>query len=185
VKTKEHLVSFIDNRSKVLEIGCGNGDVAILCAKKGADVLALDVSGNMIHNAKKLAEENQIENVRFIQENIMDFNTDNKFDCVILCYFLNVLPDERSVIGLLEKIRPYLKPGGRIIIADELEPRNIILNKLVNLFRFPVFLFFKLKAGVEHHKIHDLNRILKKMGFRIVDEKRFLFQYCSVIIAKV
>jgi ubiquinone/menaquinone biosynthesis C-methylase UbiE len=179
------LINIIPNKSSVLEIGCGNGEVAVSCAKRGANIKALDISKNMIDNAKRLAKENNIENILFIQKDFQDFEIEDKFDFVILCYFLNVFPDEKSIENVFEKIKGLLKPNGHLLIADELQPQNFILSKLVNLLRYPVFYYFQIKAGVEHHKIHDLPKILKKKGYELVDEKRFLFQYCSVIIAKV
>jgi ubiquinone/menaquinone biosynthesis C-methylase UbiE len=185
VLSKKFLTNHIRSNSSVLEIGCGNGDVAIQCAKKGANVTAIDISENMIENAKQNAKKNNVEGIKFFQKDVNKLEIDGKFDVIILCYFFNIFPDEKSVGMVIEKVKPYLKSNGYILIADELKPNNLVLSSLVNFSRIPVFIFFRIKTGMMHHKIHDLKKILEKSNFQILEEKRFLFQYCSVIVAKV
>jgi ubiquinone/menaquinone biosynthesis C-methylase UbiE len=185
VESKNYLVDTVKVNKSVLDIGCGNGDFAISCAKKASNVVGLDVSIKMIRNAKKAAADNKLTNVNFQIEDFFSFEIDKKFDYVTLVYFLNIFQDENTVEDVLKKVKSFLRPGGHILIADELEPRNKVLSYLVNMFRLPLFNFFYVTTGLKYHKIHDLKKILKKLDIRIIDEKRFLFQYCSVLIGKV
>ncbi len=185
VKTKKYLLEKIDKNRSVLDIGCGNGDFAISCAKKVSKVIGLDVSKKMIENAKKNAKRNNIKNVTFYQEDLFSFDLEEKFDYVTLVYFLNVFPDEDSVETVLKKAISHLKPGGYLLIADELKPANAVLSGLISLFRMPVFTFFYLTTGLRYHKIHDLEKLLTRSGIQMIEEKRFLFQYCSVLVGKV
>ena len=73
VKTKNYLVDKIKLNKTVLDIGCGNGDFAILCAKKASNVVGLDVSIKMIRNAKKAAVDNKLKNVNFLTEDFFSF----------------------------------------------------------------------------------------------------------------
>jgi ubiquinone/menaquinone biosynthesis C-methylase UbiE len=185
VKTKEYLINRIKAQSTALEIGCGNGGLAISCAGKCAYVLGLDVSKNMIENAKKLVVKRHIDGIEFIQKDLYSFNSKKKFDYIILAYFLNIFPDEKTVEKVISKAKSFLKPGGVILIADELEPSNTILSMIVRALRVPVFNFFYLTTGLKYHKIHDLEKVLENAGIEIIEKKRFLFQYCSVLIGKV
>jgi ubiquinone/menaquinone biosynthesis C-methylase UbiE len=185
VKSKKYLLNFVEKQKSVLDIGCGNGDFAIACGKKASKVIGLDVSKNMIKNAKKNAAKNNLKNVKFSNHDFFSFESDEQFDFVSLVYFLNVFPDEESVELVLNKAKLHLKPGGYILIADELEPINAILHHLVRSLRIPIFLFFYLTTGLKYHKIHDLKKILERLNINIIEEKRFLFQYCSVLIGKV
>jgi ubiquinone/menaquinone biosynthesis C-methylase UbiE len=183
--TKAYLVEFVENERSVLEIGCGNGDMGISIAKKGLRVTGLDISKNMIRNAQRKSINNGLTNIRFEQTDFLSYDTDEKFDYVILPYFLNIFPDEEVVKRILKKAISYMKPGGYILIADELNPNNLILSIIVNILRIPIFLFFQITTGMKYHRIHDLEKILATLNMEIIEEKRFLFQYCSVIVGKV
>jgi len=51
--------SKINSNSKILDLGCGNGEVTIQIAKKfGCEITGIDLSGVRIENAKKKLEEN-------------------------------------------------------------------------------------------------------------------------------
>jgi len=46
---KQDIVNeFIAKDDKVLELGCGTGSLAILCARKGAEVTGIDLSPKML-----------------------------------------------------------------------------------------------------------------------------------------
>ncbi len=68
-----------------LDIATGTGFTAIELAKHIKRVIAIDITDNMINEAKKLANQNSLDNIGFINENAehMEFN-DSYFD-VITC----------------------------------------------------------------------------------------------------
>lgn len=185
VKTKKYLLKKIKRNRKVLVVACGNGNLAISAQKKGCEVVGLDISRKMINNAKKAAKKNNVRGVKFIQKDFLSFDTDEKFDYVVLAYFLNIFPDEKFVKIILKKAKSHLKPEGYFIIADEMDPKNPLLSFIVNAFRIPVFQFFRITLGIRHHKIHNIPRVMKRLNIKLIEEKRFLFQYCSVIVGKV
>jgi 2-polyprenyl-3-methyl-5-hydroxy-6-metoxy-1,4-benzoquinol methylase len=185
VKSKEYLVGLVRPDTSALELGCGNGILGISLAKKGLSVTGLDLSKKMITNAKKRSKEEGLTNIRFEVTDLLSYDTDEKFDYVVLPYILNVFPDEQSVSEVVKKAISHLKPGGHLLIADEMRPKNALLSICVNILRIPVFMFFMITTGMSYHKIHDLKNIMEKLNIEIIEEKRFLFQYCSVIVGKV
>jgi release factor glutamine methyltransferase len=77
----EALYQYNLKNKKVLEIGTGSGIVAIYCSKKGAHVVATDISSK----ALKLAEENAKLNsakIKFLRSNLFD-KIEGKFDLII------------------------------------------------------------------------------------------------------
>lgn len=185
VRTKEYLLKKIKRNRKVLVVACGDGNLAISARKKGCEVVGLDISKKMIENAKKAAKKNNVRGVKFIQKDFLSFDTDEKFDYVVLAYFLNIFPDEKFVKIILKKAKSHLKSEGYFLIADEMDPKNPLLSFIVNAFRIPVFQFFRITLGIRHHKIHNIPRVMKRLNIKLIEEKRFLFQYCSVIVGKV
>src|SRR5687768_13966 len=50
---------------KVLDLGCGDGTTAIPAAKRGADVLGVDIASNLVAAGNKRARELELANCRF------------------------------------------------------------------------------------------------------------------------
>ncbi len=98
--------NMISPESRVLDIGCGNGD--LLAALKPEYGVGVDLSSEMIALAKERHPE-----LSFINQNAEDFNTNEKFNFIILSDILNEAWD---VQGLLEHLKPMLFDNGRILI---------------------------------------------------------------------
>ncbi|MEO7674645.1 MAG: class I SAM-dependent methyltransferase [Pyrinomonadaceae bacterium] len=49
---------------KVLDVACGNGNLAVCAAQKGADVTGIDIAENLIQSARKRAKASGL-NIRF------------------------------------------------------------------------------------------------------------------------
>ena len=48
--------------SKILDLGCGNGRIAVNLAKLGYDVIGIDISPLLVSDAKKKAAEHGVQN---------------------------------------------------------------------------------------------------------------------------
>ena len=57
---------------KVLDLGCGDGTTAIPEAKRGADVLGVDIAGNLVAAGNKRAKELGLANCRFQEGDASD-----------------------------------------------------------------------------------------------------------------
>jgi SAM-dependent methyltransferase len=96
--------------SRVLEIGCGTGMFTAAFAESGAEIIAVDLSPDLLARA---AERN-LARVRFVEKNFEDCDVDGPFDAVIGSSVLHHLDLERA----LPKIHSLLKPGGRLCFAE-------------------------------------------------------------------
>ena len=180
-KTKDHVLSILRPDRTILEVGCGNGRFSVACAKRANHIVSVDLSSTMIANAQSLARKENIQNIEFHAMNFLEYNTDELFDYVIIPYLCNVLPDENHVSHLLRHALQFLRPGGEIIIVDEMEPSHWFLRRMIHAARIPVIAFFKITTHIKFHPIHDLEMILTSLDLEIIEKKQFLFQYCSVL----
>src|SRR5581483_4148797 len=57
---------------KVLDLGCGDGTTAIPAAKRGADVLGVDISSPLVAAGNKRAKELGLANCRFQEGDASD-----------------------------------------------------------------------------------------------------------------
>ena len=100
---------------RVLDVGCGDGEFAIELGKRGAKVVGIDASADMIaaakartklHNADITFEVAEAEHLPFSAE---------QFDLVtaitILCFVDDAAP-------VFQEIARVLRPGGRLIIGE-------------------------------------------------------------------
>src|ERR1051326_760837 len=69
----------------VLDVGCGDGTTAIPEAKRGADVLGVDIASNLVEAGNRRASEMGLKNVRFQQGDACDIAgvPDKSFDLVV------------------------------------------------------------------------------------------------------
>ena len=96
-----------------LEIGCGLGAFSRLLAERSEQVLALDLSPQMIRVAKERSE--QYPNINFeVADAITREFRDEEFDCIVSIATLHHLPIET----MMRKIKRILKVGGTFIVLD-------------------------------------------------------------------
>ena len=98
----------------VVDLGTGSGVLAMLAARQGAKVYAIDHS-DFIHLAEENARRNKIDGIRFIRANSKNFAPPEKADLLLHEQIGDNLFDENMVENLLDLKRRILKPGGKIL----------------------------------------------------------------------
>jgi len=108
----EMLCFALKHEQKVLEIGCGTGYFTKELVKSGANIIAIDISHDLIEEAKKTIKA---ENVYFKVENAykMSFE-DNTFDVVMGSSVLHHLDINHAI----KEIYRVLKKGGAIYFTE-------------------------------------------------------------------
>ena len=107
----------IDATGTVLEVGCGVGYTACQIATRyGAQVVGIDLSENMIANARKWAQELNLDHiVEFRVEDVTRLPFDDaSFDVVIMESFLNILGEKELIKAALHEISRVTRPDGRM-----------------------------------------------------------------------
>jgi SAM-dependent methyltransferase len=101
--------------TKIADFGCGPGLYAARLAKRGANVTGIDFSKRSIEYARDVAAREQL-NVSYVNQNYLEFETEDRFNLVlmIMCDFCALSPKQRK--GLLSKFHKILKPGGSILL---------------------------------------------------------------------
>lgn len=99
---------------RVLDVAAGTGALAIPAARSGAEVLAVDISPEMVRRleARALAEELPTLHARVDDGQQLDVE-DDAFDAVVSMNGISVLPDLHS--GLREAVR-VTRPGGQVLL---------------------------------------------------------------------
>lgn len=127
---------------RVVDLGAGTGFLALALAANVNEVVAVDLSQNMLDALAKEAADTGVGNVTCETADLatLDF-APNSIDLIVSCYALHHL-DDRAKAALLVRARQWLRPGGRIVIADMMfgrggsaQDRRILRQKVVALLR--------------------------------------------------
>ncbi len=101
-----------DFSGRLLEVPVGTGVLTMPLYKnlKGADIVCLDYSPEMMSRAENRAEEANIHNIRFIEGDVGNLPFDNEsFDTVLSLNGFHVFPDKDAAYSETHRV---LKKGG-------------------------------------------------------------------------
>src|SRR6266567_3129904 len=102
---------------KVLDLGCGDGTTAIPEAKLGADVLGVDIAGNLVEAGKLRAKTEGLTNCTFREGDATDLHelNDHSFDLVVSIFGAMFAPKPLEVAKEMVRVT---RPGGRIVLGN-------------------------------------------------------------------
>lgn len=112
--------------ARVLDVGCGAGHVSFQVASHAAEVIAYDLSQQMLDVVASAAAERGLDNVRTEcgKAESLPF-ADEQFDCVFSRYSAH---HWRDVGQALREVRRVLKPGGVAAFIDVAAPELPLLD---------------------------------------------------------
>ncbi|MCK4565972.1 MAG: 50S ribosomal protein L11 methyltransferase [Candidatus Thorarchaeota archaeon] len=126
-KFRQAITKIVKSDHQVIDLGTGSGILAILAARQGARVTAIDANSESLKYARAAAEQNGVvENIEFVHTHFSDFEPEEKAD-VVLCEMLS------SIMLIEQQI-----PASRYAVKHLLKPNGIILPQQVKLFVIPV-----------------------------------------------
>jgi len=109
----------VDERTRVLDVGCGIGRWSRLLATRGAHVCGIDLSPTMIAQARRRAEKQGFsQRCHFSVADLTAFNLGQKFDLVLAVTVLQHIVDPAALKGALSAMAGHLAPGGRIVLLE-------------------------------------------------------------------
>lgn len=185
--------AFATERPKVLDLGCGYGDVTaeVLKMKPEASVCLVDFSDEMIRLSSERFKNNP--KIRIIKHDLNNGITDTavgkEFDVVVSCFALHHI-ELTYRVKLYSEIKKALKQDGLFINGDRFKEDSPIIDEWIfnNWISYMVQQIRKKlgkektldevrrtqnvsdrKLGDKPGTIWDMRRDLKKAGFRYVD----------------
>jgi trans-aconitate 2-methyltransferase len=151
---------------QILDIGCGDGRVTALLAKRTPDgsVLGIDISQSMIEFASSHYPKAEYPNLAFRRQDAAEISFENQFDRVVSFSTLHwVLDQERA----LKAIHRALVPGGTICIHTYGKgPMNVtdIGDQLVRTEKWASHFPSYFKQRV-FFTLQEYQTLLEKVGF--------------------
>lgn len=101
---------------RVLDVGCGGGILADAMARKGAEVLGIDLATKSLRVAQLHALEAQTPNVRYqeISAEALAEQEPGSFDVVTCMEMMEHVPDPASIVRACAQL---VKPGGWVFFS--------------------------------------------------------------------
>jgi ubiquinone/menaquinone biosynthesis C-methylase UbiE len=97
---------------KVLDLGSGAGDVALLAARlvgSEGQVVGIDTNPSILETARGRARDARCNNVSFAAGDIRELSLPQDFDAVVGRYVLMFMPDPAAA---MRSVADHLRPGG-------------------------------------------------------------------------
>lgn len=107
---------------RVLDVATGTGFTAFAFAEGAGEVVATDITTNMVREARRLAADREARNIRFLQATAESLPfRDRSFD-IATC---RIAPHHFvSVPAFLREIHRVLRPTGRLVLTDSSSPEE-------------------------------------------------------------
>ncbi|WP_297435452.1 corrinoid protein-associated methyltransferase CpaM [Thermococcus sp.] len=163
----ERLTSRIKPGQRVLDIGCGTGALTIRATMRGARVKAIDINPWMLEIAGKKVEEVALTHrVELCEMGVAELDTEaaESYDAVMAGLCFSELSEDELRYALREIMR-ILKPGGLLLIADEVVPRSPLKRVITLLIRLPLLLIAYLLTQITTGAIKNLPEKVEGAGF--------------------
>jgi ubiquinone/menaquinone biosynthesis C-methylase UbiE len=168
-KAYDHLASRIRKGQRVLDLGCGTGALTLRAAQRGADVKGIDVNPQMLEIAQKRADEAGLaQKVELCEMGVAELGSEESesVDVVMSGLCFSELTQNELAFALKQASR-ILKPGGLLLVADEVQPTSIPKRLLTWLIRFPLVVITYLIAQTTTSAVQNLPQRIAEAGFHI------------------
>jgi len=124
--------------TEILELNCGTGEDAVLFSEKEFNIMATDISEEMLKVTEKKVEQFSLQqkvNLKYVDlERFDETHFDKKFDLVFSNFGgLNCIQPE-SLKRFIQKMPALLNPGGRLIAV--IMPKYCLWESLYFILKF-------------------------------------------------
>lgn len=151
---------------KILDIGCGTGDLANALYEWGVEVVGIDKSENMIKQANS-----KYPHIQFMVQDVTNLEYHSEFDAVFSNATLHwVHPPTQA----LHRIYQSLKPGGRFV-AEFGGKGNVqtITDEIIHQIQVAGFEFTKEQFPWFYPSIGEYSKLMEEVGFRVTFAQHF------------
>src|SRR6266700_733852 len=151
---------------RVLDLGSGVGDVAMLAARlvgPSGEVVGIERDTRSITRARTRAAGAGLRNVTFVQSDIAQFSNDKSFDAAVGRYILQFLPDP---VAILLSLAHLVRPGGVFAFQEQSWGPFVLLSAHLPLWSTGVSLLFEAsrRSGLNMEMGPAIYKVFQEAG---------------------
>jgi demethylmenaquinone methyltransferase/2-methoxy-6-polyprenyl-1,4-benzoquinol methylase len=151
---------------RVLYMGIGPGEEALLAARRGARVTGIDLAPQMLRIVEGRLQREGLA-AELICGDVLAHDRREHYDVVVLNFFLNVF-SEPMMQQILAHAATLVKPGGKVLISDFAAARGGPVQRFVQEAYWGVTnLFYYLLRLAAWHRIYDYARYFEPLGLEL------------------
>jgi ubiquinone/menaquinone biosynthesis C-methylase UbiE len=185
---KRIAADYVRPGDRVLEIGCGTGTLALMMAQRGAIVVGVDSSPMMLAEARRKASEADLADAVEFHEmdvsKLADHFPPDSFDVIVSTLAFSEFPLPARRYALTEA-RQLLRPGGRLLVADEVVPEGLGARLLFYAVRLPLVIITWLLTRTTTRALHRFPAALAEAGFTSCVAESHLWGSLQLIEARL
>jgi len=140
------LPEFFHGADRVLEIGAGTGIFTTTIARHCREVVAMDISSNMLAILDEKCRAEGIANVRTRLGNVETIELDGPYDVVCAFSALEYLTD---LPAFLRRLAPHVKPGGTVYFITARRSLFRLFTQIGNAMRQGIWLKAQSRRKVD------------------------------------
>jgi len=149
----ERFSNLVKDDGKVYDIGCGPGEVAYFLSAFGVNVSGIDISEEMVKEARKLSPH-----IEFQMGDMFNLKIPNDSAIGISAFYTIVNFEINKVEKAFMEFFRVLKSGGYLLISFHIGSKKIQLDE---------FFGEKMEIDFVYFETDEIIEILKKVGFEI------------------
>ena len=100
---------------EILDFGGGTGLLSLPLAEQAKSVTLVDISEKMLEQARLKAEQQEIKNIQFLEQDLLKNPLKQEFDLIVVCRVLHHMPDLDAALSLFHQ---HLRENGQLLLAD-------------------------------------------------------------------
>ncbi|MFC1506169.1 class I SAM-dependent methyltransferase [Thermoproteota archaeon] len=167
------LSKYLKPDSRILDAGCGAGEVSLDAVRRGYSVHGIDISEKMIHLCNQTFSKIGIDSTRyqFTVDDITKGNIpNNSYDGILAIGFLEYQKDELKTLKILHNT---LRSKGILICTGPIKTR------ITNLFGLGITIennfsraYIRNPHMINMYSLSRFRKLLESSGFTFIDYKR-------------
>lgn len=97
---------------KLIDLGCGTGEISVRLAKQDYQVTGVDLSDEMLSIASQKANESN-QQIQFVQQDLRTLESNTKYDMALcFCDVLNYITEEQDINQVFSRVNDMLTEDG-------------------------------------------------------------------------